>query len=278
LSANLNQTVLEDRNENIFIDNKNVYNNNSETFFKIGTSNKNVLVSNAYNIKMGDGNKYLLLSGVKETKIGSNNNYIYYFGDYNNDNLYNNNIENYNSYLSINISCYDNFIGNKNSNIYIPQNANSNIIGNKNNFINGIKTSITVEGVPITNFNNNKIGDNNTYITLAGGGNVVENNVSQIFCDDSVLFNNITFKNNSGKLSFTNGGSVAFVGTIFDYNKDIFSSQKTLNIGSNISPDILNNMNYNIVKRSDSTIYSQEINTYTNSTTFTTNMYKLILT
>jgi hypothetical protein len=279
LTANLCQTILGDRNQNMILDNKYGYSNTSETYFKIGTSNKNFLVSNCYNVEFGNGNNILYSIGVKESRIGNLNNSIYILGSNTDNNLTNCYIGDSNSFINLNLNNYKNIIGNNNTNITIPQYSYSNTIGNNNNFINGVLTNISnIEGTFINNFNGNTIGDNNNNITLAGSNNIVENNVANIFCNNSVAFNNITFKSNSGNLSFINGSNTAFEGTIFDYNRSIFVSQKTLDISSNISPDILNKMNYNIVKRSDSTIYSQEVNTYTNSTTYTINTYKLILT
>jgi hypothetical protein len=263
----------------MILDNKYGYSNTSETYFKIGTSNKNFLVSNCYNVEFGNGNNILYSIGVKESRIGNLNNSIYILGSNTDNNLTNCYIGDSNSFINLNLNNYKNIIGNNNTNITIPQYSYSNTIGNNNNFINGVLTNISnIEGTFINNFNGNTIGDNNNNITLAGSNNIVENNVANIFCNNSVAFNNITFKSNSGNLSFINGSNTAFEGTIFDYNRSIFVSQKTLDISSNISPDILNKMNYNIVKRSDSTIYSQEVNTYTNSTTYTINTYKLILT
>lgn len=277
------QTKIGARCENIFIENVYVSAANSQTnylYHTIGISNKNIINSKIANVSIGDKNLSLYMFATQDTRIGSQNQFTGLFGLTGGGEILQSKLGDFNTNVSYSHFTYNNYIGDKNNLIILPTASHDNVVGNNNSFISGIKSAVdSMEGVSVGGaFYENTIGNNNTSIVLAGFQNVVEDNVEGIFVSEYVSFNNSTFKSGSGYLTIDAGTNslLGFIGTVFDYNRNILGS-KTLTL--NIQSINMNYLNFNMYDFSGGdTLVALRFVAYTDPSTYTTIAQRLYLT
>jgi hypothetical protein len=227
-------------------------------------NNKCVFIASNYRI--GDGNT---LCNIFKASAGHlmNNNFYGFIGQTSGP-VFRNKIGSDNSY-SIIISGDDNTIGNENTLTYLTGDSHS--IGNSTTAVRQLsQPGVSVEGQNY-NASRNSVGNYCEYIDIVGSDNIYKERVNYIQASNTVQYSGCTFETGMKRMLFTKLTAGSFSNAKFSGNT-VWGS-KTVSLDTNTG---MSNLHYNIMLSSGLDIGAHYVSSYTNPTTFTTEVIKLL--